>query len=111
MQATGFEVTPGVWLGAALGVIIVGIGTLIRMNFTLRDRSGRMLQTLYGDEKTPGLVKDVEDMKDEVTTTRSDMALTKHTMESMERRHEEMAKNLGAILRGEGPFKPWRGRS
>ena len=105
-QSTGFEITSGMWLSAALGILIVGVGTLLRLNVTLYNRSGRMLQTLYGDEKTDGLVKEVGDLRDIAVGTNKDLALMARDMVNMDKRHEEMAKNLGAILRGEAPFVP-----
>lgn len=106
VQATGFEITPGMWLGAALGILLAGMGTLLRINITLYKHSGRTVHAVFGDEKTPGLVKDVADMGKHQDTMSRDMALMAKDIVTMDKRHEEMAKNLGAILRGEAPFIP-----
>lgn len=102
----GWSINPDVVIGALLSAVLGGLVTIVRMMFTQRDRLVRVLQTLYGDEKTPGLVKDVEEVKDDAAVIRTDMALMKQSMANMDQRHDEMAKNLGAILRGEVPFVP-----
>lgn len=109
-QATGFEITPGLWLGAALGVLIVGMGTLLRLNLTLYKHSARTVHAVFGDEKTAGLVKDVFDLTAMATGINTDMALMARDITTMDKRHEEMAKNLGAILRGDAPYSPRRQR-